>query len=92
MMSPYRAPSWAIGQGAPPAAAQAARALAPDRRAVVNLGLIGAGVAMGLIAYPHVRKPLGAIALGASGSLVAVGLTFILLDLLGVPTPPATVV
>lgn len=45
-------------------------------RVGLNLGIVGVGVVIGLFAWPSVRKgrPLGAIALGASGSMVAAGL------------------
>lgn len=49
-------------------------------RPAVSLGVIGVGVAIGLAAWPGVRqqKPFGFIAMGASGSMVAVGLTELL--------------
>ena len=49
-------------------------------RIAVNLGVIGVGVVVGLASWPSVRKrrPLGFIAMGTSGSMVAVGLTELL--------------
>ena len=46
-------------------------------RIPVNIGILGVGLAVGLAAWPGVKKktPLGFIAMGASGSMVALGLT-----------------
>ena len=42
----------------------------------MNLSVIGVGLLMGLVAWPRYAKdkPLGVIALGASGSLVSAGI------------------
>ena len=50
------------------------------RGTATNLGILGFGLALGLVAWPSVkrRNPLGFIALSASGSVVGVGLTELL--------------
>lgn len=41
-----------------------------------NLGIIGVGVALGVVGWPSMRKrhPFGVLALGAAGSMIAAGL------------------
>ena len=47
---------------------------------LANLGIVGIGLAIGLASWPAVkrRNPLGFIAMSASGSMVAVGVTKLL--------------
>ena len=56
----------------PPPAARRERTRIP-----VNIAIIGVGTIIGLASWPGVKKrtPLGLIAMGTSGSMVAVGLT-----------------
>jgi len=46
----------------------------------VHVGVVGAGVALGYISYPYFQQPLGMILMGASGSIVAVGLLLLAYD------------
>ncbi len=46
----------------------------------VHLGVAGAGVALGYVSYPYYQQPLGMILMGASGSIVAVGLLLLAYD------------
>ena len=50
------------------------------RSTSANLGIVGVGLAVGLASWPAVmkRSPLGFIALSASGSMVAAGVTELL--------------
>lgn len=48
----------------------------------VNTVVIAAGSALALATYSQRNKPLGALAFGAGVSIVGVGLTFLLVDLL----------
>lgn len=47
----------------------------------VHLGVAGAGVALGYISYPYHEQPLGMMLMGASGSILAVGLLLLAYDL-----------
>jgi hypothetical protein len=47
----------------------------------VHLGVTGAGVALGLIAYPYHQMPMGMLLMGAAGSIVAVGMLLLVYDL-----------
>lgn len=48
----------------------------------VHLGVAGAGVALGYIAYPYAQTtPLGMTLMGAAGSIAAVGLLLLVYDL-----------
>jgi hypothetical protein len=58
-------------------------AVAPEtKRAHTNMVLIGIGVLFGVVGWHNHKqaKPLGVIALGASGGLVASGISGLLLD------------
>jgi hypothetical protein len=46
----------------------------------VHIGVAGAGVALGYISYPYAQQPMGMILMGASGSIVAVGLLLLAYD------------
>lgn len=48
----------------------------------VNLGILGSGVVLGLIAYQYRDTPIGATLLGAAGSVAAVAFVFFLRELL----------
>lgn len=49
----------------------------------IHLGVIGAGVVLGLVSFPYVNEsPLAMMAMGASGSVIAVGLLLLAYDLL----------
>lgn len=60
----------------------------PDRESkrlsptTVNLGILGAGLALGLITYQYRNTPIGSTLLGAAGSMTAVALVLFLRDLL----------
>jgi hypothetical protein len=47
----------------------------------VNAALIGVGAALALATYSSRNKPFGALAFGAAASVVGVGLTFLLVDI-----------
>lgn len=49
---------------------------------VVDLGLAGSGLALGLISFPYRESPIGQTLLVAGGGLVAVALAFLIRDLL----------
>jgi hypothetical protein len=51
--------------------------------AVVNLVILTSGVGIGMLGFYHRKSPLGAIAMGAGGSVAGVGLVFFMLDLMG---------
>lgn len=46
----------------------------------VHVGVVGAGVALGYISYPYYQQPLGMMLMGASGSIIAVGLLLLAYD------------
>lgn len=46
----------------------------------VHAGVIGAGIALGYISYPYYQQPLGMMIMGASGSIIAVGLLLLAYD------------
>lgn len=48
----------------------------------VNLGILGSGILLGLVSYQYRESPIGATLLGAAGSVSAIGLVFLLRDLL----------
>lgn len=49
----------------------------------IHLGVIGAGVVLGFVAYPYIdQSPIAMMAMGASGSVIAVGLLLLAYDLL----------
>lgn len=43
---------------------------------MANVGIVGVGVALGVVGWPSMRKrqPFGVLALGAAGSMIAAGL------------------
>ena len=47
----------------------------------VNTALIGIGSTLALATYSSRNKPVGALAFGAAASVVGVGLTFLLVDI-----------
>lgn len=47
----------------------------------VHVGVMGAGVALGYISYPYAQQPLGMMLMGASGSIIAVGMLLLAYDL-----------
>jgi hypothetical protein len=47
----------------------------------VHAGVIGAGVVLGYVSYPYSQQPLGMMLMGASGSVIAVGLLLLAYDL-----------
>jgi hypothetical protein len=49
---------------------------------VVDLGIAGSGLALGLISFPYRESPIGQTLLVAGGGLVAVALAFLIRDLL----------
>lgn len=49
---------------------------------VVNLGILGSGLVLGLVTYQYKETPIGATLLGAAGSVSAVALVFFVRDLL----------
>ncbi len=49
---------------------------------VVDLGILGGGVIIGMISYTSRETPLGATMLGAGGSIAAVGLVLLARQLL----------
>lgn len=50
---------------------------------MVHLGVIGAGVALGLLSFPYVQQsPIAMLTMGAAGSVIAVGLLLLAYDLL----------
>lgn len=46
----------------------------------VHAGVIGAGVVLGYVSYPYAQQPLGMMIMGASGSIIAVGLLLLAYD------------
>lgn len=48
----------------------------------VNLGILGAGLTLGLITFQYRDTPIGSTLLGAAGSLSAVALVLFIRDLL----------
>jgi hypothetical protein len=46
----------------------------------VHAGVIGAGVVLGYVSYPYSQQPLGMMIMGASGSIIAVGLLLLAYD------------
>jgi hypothetical protein len=48
----------------------------------VDLSLVGSGVVLGLITFPYRDAPIGQTLLVAGGGLAAVGLAFLIRDLL----------
>lgn len=71
-----------------PRLAQATPAPRPEPPAwlpsvAVNVAIIAGGVGIGLLGFHHRKSPVGAIALGAGGSVVGAGVIFLLLDLIG---------
>lgn len=46
----------------------------------VHAGVIGAGVVLGYVSYPYFQQPLGMMIMGASGSIIAVGLLLLAYD------------
>jgi hypothetical protein len=57
--------------------ASASKRIAP---AWVHLGVAGAGVALGYIAFPYNQTPMGMTLMGAAGSIAAVGLLLLVYD------------
>lgn len=49
---------------------------------VVDLSLIGSGLLLGLVTFPYRDAPIGQTLLVAGGGLAAVGLAFLIRDLL----------
>lgn len=47
----------------------------------VHVGVAGAGVALGYIAFPYNQTPMGMTLMGAAGSIAAVGLLLLVYDL-----------
>ena len=47
----------------------------------LNLAVIVAGSALAMTTYSHRSKPLGALVFGAATSVVGVGITFFIMDL-----------
>lgn len=45
---------------------------------LIYLGIVGAGVLVGMISWPYEKKPLGAIGLNASGVMVGAGMLSLL--------------
>lgn len=61
-------------------------AVAPEtKRTITNVALIGVGLIVGVAAWEQYKqgKPVGVVALGATGSLVASGISGLLLDQVG---------
>lgn len=46
----------------------------------VHAGVIGSGLVLGYISYPYYQQPLGMMLMGASGSIIAVGLLLLAYD------------
>ena len=49
---------------------------------VVDLGMAGSGLVLGLVSFPYRESPIGQTLLVAGGGLVAVALAFLIRDLL----------
>lgn len=49
---------------------------------VVDLGIAGSGLVLGLVSFPYRESPIGQTLLVAGGGLVAVALAFLIRDLL----------
>lgn len=47
----------------------------------VHAGVVGSGIVLGYVSYPYNQQPLGMMLMGASGSIIAVGLLLLAYDL-----------
>lgn len=50
---------------------------------LANLVIMAGGVGMGILGFHHRQRPLGAIALGAGGSIAGAGIVLLLIDIFG---------
>lgn len=74
-----------LAQTQAPASAQVPAEGRPRRGPVplgVNLAITAGGIGIGLLAFKYRKKPLGAIMIGAGGSVVGAGLVLILLNII----------
>ena len=49
-----------------------------SKKSLIYLGIVGAGVLVGMVSWPYEKKPLGAIGLNASGVMVGAGMLSLL--------------
>ena len=49
-----------------------------NTKPLIYLGIVGAGVLVGMISWPYEKRPLGAIGLNASGVMVGAGMLSLL--------------